>query len=79
MAQRRCLPPAYREPASTKSLIREGLLESPRVAQLWREISRRMDELHTDGHPEDPEVVSKDPEILLLMSEIEVELWRGKA
>ena len=75
MAQHRYLPPAYRNLGSTKSRIRRVLQESPRVAQIWREVSRRMDELHDAGYPDDPDLIAKDPEILMLVDEIGVELW----
>ncbi len=79
MAQLRCMSLAYHQLGSTKSLIKGLLQESPRVAQIWREVSRRMDELHDAGYPDDPDLIAKDPEILMLVSAIKPEWWGYKA
>ena len=76
MAQHRYVPPMLRQLGSAKTRIRQVLQENPRVAQIWREVSRRMDELHDAGYPDDPDLIAKDPEILMLVSAIKPE-WLG--
>ena len=75
MAQRRYVPPMLRQLGSTKSRIWQTVNSSPRAAQLWREIFLRAVALMDQGMPDDPEVIAKDPEILMMVMEIEPEFW----
>ena len=63
MLQLRYPRPAYRELGSTKSLIQETLSQSPRAALMCREVSFRVEELLSEGVPDDPEVIAEDPVI----------------
>ena len=76
MAQRRYIPPMLRELGSTKSRIWQTVNDSPRAAQLWREIFLRAEELMVQGVPDDPEVIARDRDVRILVAELEVELWR---
>ena len=79
MLQLRYPRPAYRELGSTKSLIRKTMNQSPRAAQMCREVSFRVEELMSEGLPDDPEIIAEDPVIEALAAEIEGELWSRKA
>ena len=52
MAQLRYIPPMLRELGSTKSRIWQTVNDSPRAAQLWREIFLRAEELMAQGVPD---------------------------
>lgn len=76
MAQRRYVAPAYRNLGSTKSRIWQTVNNSPRAAQLWREIFLRAEALMAQGVSDDPDIVAEDREVQMLVAELEVDLWK---